>query len=124
MSRILYAHETPAAQYDPSAVARWQATQVSTISVSNFLGRIFIGLISDYTKHAYSLPRSYSLTLISLVFFLSQLVIISVTSISSLWIASLLLGLAYGSMFSIFPTVCMEWFGMRESIVEENIVGH
>lgn len=121
MSRTLYAHETPAALYDPSTAARWQATQVSTISVSNFLGRIVIGIISDYTKHTYSLPRSYSLTLVSLIFFLSQLVIISVTSISSLWIASLLLGLAYGSMFSIFPNVCMEWFGMREYIVYETI---
>lgn len=118
MSQTLYAHETPAAEYDPSTAARWQATQVSTISVTNFLGRIFIGLVSDYSKHTYSLPRSYCLTLVSVMFFLSQLVTISVTSISTLWIASLLLGLAYGSVFSLFPTVCLEWFGMRKHINE------
>jgi len=116
MSQTLYAHETPAAQYDPSTAARWQATQVSTISVTNFLGRIFIGLVSDFSKHTYSLPRSYCLTLVSVMFLLSQLVTIGVTSISTLWIASLLLGLAYGSVFSLFPTVCLEWFGMRKHI--------
>ena len=120
MSQTLYAHETPADQYDPSIAARWQATQVSTISITNFLGRIFIGLISDYSKYIHNLPRSYCVTLVALMFFLSQLVTISITSISTLWIASLLLGLAYGSLFSLFPTVCLEWFGMRKPLCKRN----
>ncbi len=41
MSQVLYAHE--AQQYDDAKAAGWQAAQVSTISLTNFLGRIFIG---------------------------------------------------------------------------------
>lgn len=41
MSQTLYAKNN--SQYDEVDAARWQATQVSTISVMNFLGRILIG---------------------------------------------------------------------------------
>jgi hypothetical protein len=41
MSQVLYAHD--AQQYDDAKAAGWQAAQVSTISLTNFLGRIFIG---------------------------------------------------------------------------------
>ena len=35
--------------------------------------------------------------------------------VANLWKASLALGLAYGSMFGLFPTIVFEWFGMRKS---------
>ena len=41
MSRSLYAHNNP--EYDEARALRWQATQVSVISLTNFGGRIFIG---------------------------------------------------------------------------------
>lgn len=41
MSQTLYAKNN--SHYDEVEAARWQATQVSTISVMNFLGRILIG---------------------------------------------------------------------------------
>lgn len=59
------------------------------------------------------MPRSYSLTLVSTLFFASQFVVTSVGDIDHLWMASSILGLAYGSIFSLMPTVCLEWFGMR-----------
>ena len=42
MSQSLYAHNNPA-EYDEPQALRWQATQVSAISLTNFGGRIFIG---------------------------------------------------------------------------------
>ena len=60
------------------------------------------------------MPRSYCLTLVAVGFFISQVVTVSIDDIAHLWIASALLGLAYGSAFSLFPTVCLEWFGMRK----------
>ena len=60
------------------------------------------------------MPRSYCLTLVAVMFFISQIVAGSINDIAHLWIASALLGLAYGSVFSLFPTVCLEWFGMRK----------
>jgi len=110
MSQCLYAYNNP--NYDGVVGARWQAAQVSTISVMNFSGRIFIGLLSDFTKNKYGIPRSYCLVLVAVLFFISQVVAGSVDNIAHLWIASALLGLAYGSIFSLLPTVCLEWFGM------------
>jgi MFS family permease len=59
-------------------------------------------------------PRSYCVTLVAIVFFISQVVTGIINDIAYLWIASALLGLAYGSVFSLFATVCLEWFGMRK----------
>ena len=97
----------------------------------SFLGRIFIGfflfkyavpstliplffegLISDLIKNKYKLPRSYLLAPIAILFFISQLMLATVSNITQLWIASLLLGLAHGSLYSLYPTLCLEWFGM------------
>ncbi|RDB20251.1 hypothetical protein Hypma_012589 [Hypsizygus marmoreus] len=110
MAQALYAKDN--SHYDPVEAAHWQTAQVSSISLMNFSGRIFIGLVSDITKNRLSLPRSYSLTLVSSFFFLSQVAAANVDNIKNLWIASGLLGLAHGSAFSLFPTVCIEWFGL------------
>ena len=76
---------------------------------------ILLGLVSDLGKNKYDMPRSYSLVLVSFFFFISQVVAANEDRIENLWIASTLLGLAHGSVFSLFPTVCMEWFGMRKN---------
>jgi len=110
MSQCLYAYNNP--DYDEIVGSGWQAAQVSTISIMNFLGRIFIGLVSDFAKNNYGMSRSYCLVLVSVMFFISQVAAASVSSIAHLWIPSALIGLAYGSVFSLFPTVCLEWFGM------------
>jgi len=110
MSQCLYAYNNP--NYDEVVASGWQAGQVSTISIMNFSGRIFIGLVSDFARNKYGMPRSYCLVLVAVMCFISQVVVISVNDITHLWIASALLGLAYGSAFSLFPTVCLEWFGM------------
>ncbi|KAF8075790.1 major facilitator superfamily domain-containing protein [Lyophyllum atratum] len=111
MSQALYAKST--AMYNPIEAARWQADQVSTISVLNCLGRIFIGLISDYGRNRFRLPRSYSLVLVSMFFLISQIMATMIDDISNLWMASAMLGLAHGSMLSLAPNVCLEWFGIR-----------
>ena len=41
MSRSLYAHNNP--DYDDAQALKWQAAQVSAISLTNFAGRFLIG---------------------------------------------------------------------------------
>jgi hypothetical protein len=72
------------------------------------------GITSDLLKHTLSLPRSASLTIVSLLALSSQIAAASISDIAHLEIASLMLGFAHGSIFSLGPTVCIEWFGMRE----------
>ncbi|KAJ7775723.1 major facilitator superfamily domain-containing protein [Mycena maculata] len=110
MSQALFAKGNPT--YDEVEASRWQATQVSTISLMNFSGRILIGLISDNIKNRYGMPRSYSLVIVSTLFFLSQLLAAQIGDVAGLWKASALVGLAYGTIFGLFPTVCIEFFGL------------
>ncbi|KAJ7070365.1 major facilitator superfamily domain-containing protein [Mycena belliarum] len=110
MSQALFAKGNPA--YDEVEASRSQATQVSMISIMNFFGRILIGLISDSVKNRFGLPRSYSLVLVSTLFFFSQLLAAQITDVTDLWKASLLVGLSYGTIFGLFPTVCIEFFGL------------
>ena len=106
---------------------------VSTISIMNFSGRILIskhcshyfyplcsvctGLLSDFTKSKYGMPHSYSLVLVAVIFFISQIATASINNITHLWITSALIGLAYGGAFSLLPTVCLKWFGLCKSWV-------
>ncbi|KAF7322348.1 NmrA domain-containing protein [Mycena chlorophos] len=110
MSQALYAKANPT--YDDVEASKWQAAQVSTISVMNFSGRILIGLLSDTIKNRFGLPRSYSLLVVSTLFFLSQLLAMQISAVEDLWKASVLVGLSYGTIFGLFPTVCIEFFGL------------
>ncbi|TFK35096.1 major facilitator superfamily domain-containing protein [Crucibulum laeve] len=110
MSQALFSKNNP--NYDQVEAACWQSAQVSSISLMNFSGRIFIGLVSDYGKNRYALPRSYCLVISSTFVLISQIAAANIEDVRNLWIASALLGLAHGSVFSLFPTVCIEWFGL------------
>ncbi|KAF8655191.1 hypothetical protein AX16_003223 [Volvariella volvacea WC 439] len=110
MSQALYAQGNP--NYDEKRAAVWQAQQVSSISLMNFTGRIFIGLVADFTKTKLGLPRSYCIVLVAFFAFISQVTAARIDTIENLWMASALLGLAHGSAFSLFPTMTIEWFGM------------
>lgn len=110
MTQALYARTAPV--YDEIRASQWQATQVSTISIMNCLGRIFIGVIADSSKTFYNVSRPVYISLVSGLFVISQLVAYSITEVEDLWKASALLGLSYGSMFGLFPAVSIEWFGL------------
>ncbi|KAG7441608.1 MFS general substrate transporter [Guyanagaster necrorhizus] len=110
MSQALFAHNNPT--YDENGAVPWQAAQVSAISIMNCLGRIIIGLLSDFAKHHYETPRCYSLMLVSLLVLISQILASQIDDVRFLWQASSLLGLAYGSIFGTYPTLCIELFGM------------
>ncbi|KAG6330721.1 hypothetical protein ID866_8366, partial [Astraeus odoratus] len=110
ISLALFASSNP--EYDGIEAAKWQAAQVSTLSVGNCAGRIVIGLISDYTHTHLCLPRVYCLCIVSFLFVISQAFAIGVSSVDTLWLASALLGLAYGSLWGSLPAIMIEWFGL------------
>jgi len=70
------------------------------------------GLVSDSAKNHLGMPRSYSLFLVSFFFFISQVAAANIDDVRNLYISSTLLGLAHGSVFSLFPNMCIEWFGL------------
>lgn len=109
IAQVLYAHGND--NYDEAAAAQLQATQVSVISVFNFSGRVLIGLLSDHVKTKLHRQRSYCLIIVAFGFLLSQITASFVTQEEDLWKASLILGISYGGMFGLLPTVIFEWFG-------------
>ncbi|KAG1852357.1 major facilitator superfamily domain-containing protein [Suillus tomentosus] len=110
ISQALYAKGNP--NYDELEALRWQAAQVSTLSVCNFAGRILIGLIADLIRIRLRLPRAYCFCIVSTLFVVSQLSAISINDVAHLWKATALLGLAYGGLFGIAPTIIIDWFGL------------
>ncbi|KIJ21221.1 hypothetical protein PAXINDRAFT_165940 [Paxillus involutus ATCC 200175] len=110
ISQALYAKANPI--YDGLEASKWQAAQVSTLSIGNFAGRLLIGSIADFTHNRLHLPRVYCLCIVSSLFIISQAFAIGTSSVQSLWMASSLLGLAYGSLFGLCPTIIIEWFGL------------
>ncbi|KAI0751758.1 MFS general substrate transporter [Daedaleopsis nitida] len=111
ISQALFAFNNP--DYDDVKAAQWQATQVSTVSIMNCIGRISIGIIADFAKGRLRLPRSFCTVLVATMFIISQLTCYAIDDISNLWKASALLGLAYGGLFGLFPTLVIEWFGLQ-----------
>ncbi|KAA1479102.1 MFS general substrate transporter [Dentipellis sp. KUC8613] len=110
ITQALFAKNNPT--FDTNDSTTWQAAQVSIISVANFAGRVIIGVLADAVKSRLRYPRSFCIPLVAGLFILSQLVLIGTDSVQGLWKASAVLGLAYGSMFGLFPTVVIEWFGL------------
>ncbi|KAJ7647252.1 major facilitator superfamily domain-containing protein [Roridomyces roridus] len=110
IAQALFAKGSPT--YDEVQASRWQAAQVSVISIMNFSGRIVIGVLSDNLKNRFGLPRSYSTIFVSTLFFFSQLLATQISDVQDLWKASMLVGFSYGTIFGLWPTVCIEFFGL------------
>ncbi|KAI6098042.1 major facilitator superfamily domain-containing protein [Pisolithus croceorrhizus] len=110
MALALVAKSNP--NYDEVEASKQQAAQVSTLSIGNFAGRILIGLISDFTHSHFRLPRGYYLCIVSLLFIISQAFAIGISNASTLWMATAILGLAYGSLFGIHTVITIDWFGL------------
>ncbi|KAI0052677.1 MFS general substrate transporter [Auriscalpium vulgare] len=110
IAQALFSKGNPA--YDEVEASVWQAAQVSTVSLMNFTGRVVIGIIADIVKSRFHYPRSFCISLVASLFILSQVFLYTVDDVHNLWLASALLGLAYGSLFGLLPTICIEWFGL------------
>ncbi|KAF8580797.1 MFS general substrate transporter [Ramaria rubella] len=110
ISQALSAKGNP--NYDRIEAGKLQAAQVSIISLANCGARIGIGAGADLVKNRFAGHRSYLLTLISTFFILSQIVASRIEDVTRLWQASVILGLGYGGVFGLLPTITIEWFGM------------
>jgi sugar phosphate permease len=84
---------------------------VSVLSVFNGLGRISMGL-TDYTKINRIVFYVFALVLMSLAHLFCAFGLNS--SIWTVFIASILVGSAYGMIWSILPTLVSELFGAEE----------
>ncbi|CAH8365605.1 unnamed protein product [Eruca vesicaria subsp. sativa] len=85
---------------------------VSLWSIWNFLGRFGAGYISDTFLHKHSWPRPVFMALTLGVMAVGHVVVASGLQ-GSLYVGSVLIGMAYGSQWSLMPTITSEIFGIR-----------
>ncbi|PKA55293.1 hypothetical protein AXF42_Ash003930 [Apostasia shenzhenica] len=88
------------------------STLVSLWSIWNFLGRFGIGYISDYFLHQEGYPRPIFMAL-TLALMSCGHGIISSGLPGSLYVGSVLVGVCYGSQWSLMPTITSELFGLK-----------
>lgn len=126
IAQALYAHANPTTFDTPAgeeAAAKLQATNVSSTSIGNCLGRILIGVLADIGRNKWGVSRPTFLCAVAGAFVFSQLVAAHIDDPDSLWIASGLLGLAYGGLFGLCPVIIIEWFGLGACAAQRSVVG-
>lgn len=77
-----------------------------------FIEKFFAGILSDFSKAHFALPRSYLFILVTATALASQIVASQVDVVSHLWRSSGLLGFGYGMLFSLSTSIVSEWFGL------------
>ncbi|GJV38653.1 nuclear fusion defective 4-like protein [Tanacetum coccineum] len=85
-------------------------TMVSLYSIWNFLGRFGGGFVSDFFLHKYGLGRPLFISLTQAAMVVGHLII---GSGGSLYVGSVIVGVCYGSQWSLMPTITSEIFGVK-----------
>ncbi|KAG6389970.1 hypothetical protein SASPL_151445 [Salvia splendens] len=89
-----------------------RSTLVSLWSIWNFLGRVGAGLLSDTFLHKKGYPRPLFMT-VTLAAMTAGHVIIGSGFPGNLYVGSVVVGICYGSQWSLMPTITSEVFGVR-----------
>lgn len=69
------------------------------------------GVTADFANHK-GIRRAWCLSITAVSFLISQLVGLWVQDIDHLHLAVALVGVSYGGVFGLLPTIIIEWFGM------------
>ncbi|KAL0335669.1 UNVERIFIED_CONTAM: hypothetical protein Sradi_4778800 [Sesamum radiatum] len=91
---------------------RERSTMVSLWSIWNFLGRFGAGFVSDIFMHKKGWPRPLFMT-ITLATMAAGHVMIALGFQGNLYVALLLVGVCFGSQWSLMPTITSEIFGVK-----------
>lgn len=87
-------------------------TLVSLLSIWNFLGRFGGGFVSDILLFRFGWPRPLLMGIMLLIMTLGHM-IIALGFSGNLYIGTIVVGVCYGSLWSLMPTITSEIFGVR-----------
>ncbi|KAI7830536.1 major facilitator superfamily domain-containing protein [Gamsiella multidivaricata] len=108
---------TPPTEEELIRLQQLQNYHVSLISLCSCLGRISVGLMSDLGKRGsgrwWGISRIGFLLYAGICVWLGQTFGANVSDIGDLTKVSVLVGLGYGSVFGVAPTIVSEWFGVN-----------
>jgi MFS family permease len=93
-------------------ITRRQLIHVSIISCTSFVGRLASGVGSDFLVKRLKLSRFWCMVVASCIFTLAQFIAIAVSNPYYLWLLSSMAGLAYGTLFGVYPALVADAFGV------------
>jgi len=98
--------------------AAWKAgfMLVVVLSIFNALGRVLIGFLSDI------IGRKSSMILVFLIQAVNMFIFSQYQSIPTLIVGAAIAGLAYGSLFSLMPSITADFFGVKTLGVNYGLV--
>jgi MFS family permease len=94
----------------------WGFVLVAVLAVANAGGRILAGFLSDRLGRTNTMLLVFSIQAINMFAFASY------SSAPLLLLGSILTGLAYGSLLSLFPSATFDFFGLKNSGVNYGLV--
>lgn len=94
----------------------WGFVLVAVLAIGNAGGRILAGFLSD------SLGRTNTMRLVFLLQAANMFMFITYSSPALLLLGSVLTGMAYGSLLSLFPSATFDYFGLKNAGLNYGIV--
>ena len=85
---------------------------VSLVSIWNFFGRVFAGFVSEALVAKWRFPRTLMLSLVLLLLCVGHLMI-AFPIAGSVYVASVILGFAFGAQLTLLFTIISELFGLK-----------
>ncbi|KAI9797848.1 MAG: hypothetical protein M1825_005689 [Sarcosagium campestre] len=110
-ANALWSHYDDSVQ--DSFIKKRQLMHVSIVSLVSFCGRLISGVGSDIIVKRLHLSRFWCIVVSSSTMAAAQICALSIENPHFLWLVSGLIGLAYGFLFGVFPTLVSEAFGVR-----------
>lgn len=90
-----------------------QSLQVALISIFSFVGRLLSGSVSDIFTQRLRIQRLWMVFFATVFALIAHISMISLLkNASHLWIISCIIGISYGMMFGVFPTIVCDTFGI------------
>ena len=96
--------------------AGWATALVMVYAVSNCIGRIICGMLSDIMSRKLTMFSIFAIQAITFLFF------IRFTNFTSLATATVLVAFAYGGMLSVFPATTADFYGLKHLGVNYGLV--
>ncbi|KAI6676564.1 hypothetical protein NL676_037360 [Syzygium grande] len=87
-------------------------TFVSLVSVSNYFGRVFAGVVSEIIYEKWKVPRPVIMMLSLIMSGVGDL-LVAFPAPGSVYIASLLIGFSYGAQLTLLFIIISELFGLK-----------
>ncbi|XP_073525578.1 uncharacterized protein [Phyllobates terribilis] len=87
-------------------------TFVSLVSIWNYLGRVVMGVLSEYFLTKYKIPRPLMMTIILLLSCVGHL-LIAFGPTNGIYVASVIIGFSYGAQWPLLLSIISEIFGLK-----------